>query len=54
MAKKAKKKPAAKKKKKQFRREDIPNISPQLGDMADPFLAAEQLGVDVRDLEASR
>ena len=42
MAKKAKKKPAAKKKKKQFRREDIPNISPQLGDMADPFLAAEQ------------
>ena len=50
MAKKAKKKPAAKKK--PFRREDIPNISPQLGDMADPFLAAEQLGVDVRDLEA--
>jgi hypothetical protein len=33
MAKKAKKKPAAKKKKKPFRREDIPNISPQLGDM---------------------
>ena len=52
MAKKAKKKPAAKKKKKPFRREDIPNISPQLGDVADPFLAAEQLGVDVRDLEA--
>lgn len=24
----------------------------QLGDIADPFLAAEQLGVDVRDLEA--
>jgi hypothetical protein len=46
MAKKAQKKPAAKKKRKPFRREDIPNISPQLGDMADPFLAAEQLGVD--------
>ena len=38
--------------KKPFRREDIPGISPQLGDMVDPFGAAEQLGVDVRDLAA--
>lgn len=38
--------------KKPFRREDIPGISPHLGDMVDPFGAAEQLGVDVRDLAA--
>jgi hypothetical protein len=50
MAKKTQTKPSAKKK--PFRREDIPNISPQLGDMADPFLVAQQLGVDVRDLVA--
>jgi hypothetical protein len=50
MAKKTQTKPSTKKK--PFRREDIPNISPQLGDMADPFLVAQQLGVDVRDLVA--
>jgi hypothetical protein len=38
--------------KKPFRREDIPGISPELCDMVDPFGAAEQLGVDVRDLAA--
>ena len=46
------KKPAKKPAKKKFRREDIPGISPQLGDMADPFEAAKQLGVDVSDLAA--
>ncbi len=47
-AKKAAKKPT----RARFCREDIPNISPQLRDMVDPFQAAEQLGVDVRDLAA--
>ena len=52
MAKKAKKKPAAKKKKKQFRREGYSEHQPTTRRHGRPISAAEQLGVDVRDLEA--